>query len=52
MFQLLKKSKKSEARLGEVKTASGKFFTPAFMPIATWGSVNGLTPDDLKKIGA
>jgi queuine tRNA-ribosyltransferase len=52
MFQLLKKSKKSEARLGEVKTASGKFFTPAFMPIATWGSVKGLTPDDLKKIGA
>jgi queuine tRNA-ribosyltransferase len=52
MFQLLKKSKKSEARLGEVKTASGKFFTPVFMPIATFGSVKGLTPDDLEKIGA
>jgi len=52
MFQLLKESKKSAARLGEIKTASGNFLTPVFMPIATRGSVKSLTPEDLNQIGA
>lgn len=52
MFQLIKKSKKSEARRGKLQLASGEVQTPCFMPIATRGSVKGLTSADLKEIGA
>ncbi len=52
MFRLIKKSKKSEARLGQIKLASGTIKTPCFMPIATRGSVKSVTSADLEKIGA
>jgi len=40
------------ARRGRLKTPHGLVETPAFMPVGTRGSVKGLTPDDLKEIGA
>jgi queuine tRNA-ribosyltransferase len=52
MFKLLKKSKKSKARLGLLITKHGVVQTPFFMPIATRGAVKGLTSADLENIGA
>lgn len=52
MFQLLKKSKKSKARLGRLKVGHGVIETPFFMPIATRGAVKSLTSEELKSLGA
>ncbi len=52
MFKVLKKSKKSRARLGVLKTKRGNISTPFFMPVATRGAVKGLDSEDLKKIKA
>lgn len=51
MFKIIKKSKISEARLGEIYTNHGIIKTPVFMPPATKASVKALAPDDLQKIG-
>lgn len=51
-FKILHKSKKSNARIGELETAHGKITTPVFMPVGTLGAVKTLTPDELKEIGA
>ena len=51
MFQLLKKSQISKARLAKLNTLHGTLRLPNFMPIATQGAVKNLTPDELKKIG-
>jgi queuine tRNA-ribosyltransferase len=40
------------ARLGRMRTAHGFVDTPAFMPVATQGSVKSLTPSDLTAAGA
>src|SRR5262245_35245003 len=39
------------ARLGRLSTRHGEVHTPAFMPVATQGSVKGLGPDDLRAAG-
>ena len=52
LFKLIKKSTKSQARLGILTTSRGKIQTPFFMPIATRGSVKSLTSEDIKKLGA
>jgi len=52
MFQLLKKSQTSNARLAKLNTLHGEVRLPNFMPIATLGAVKNLTPEELKKIGA
>lgn len=52
MFKILKKSKKSQARIGILKTAHGEIKTPFFLPIATRGAVKNLTPGELKELGA
>ena len=49
-FDLLKSD--GAARLGRMRTAHGDIDTPAFMPVATQGTVKGLTPSDLKAAGA
>ncbi|MCI0770472.1 MAG: tRNA-guanine transglycosylase, partial [Chloroflexi bacterium] len=41
-----------DARTGTLHTAHGDVPTPAFMPVATQGSVKAMDPDDLKKVGA
>lgn len=40
------------ARLGRIRTGHGEIDTPAFMPVATQGTVKGLTPADLRAAGA
>ena len=52
MFQLIKKSKKSQARLGVLTTAHGKIATPFFMPIATKAAIKSLTATEVKDLGA
>ncbi len=51
-FKILKKSVKSKARVGILKTPHGNVSTPFFMPIATRGAVKNLTPLELKDLGA
>jgi len=40
------------ARRGTMTIAHGQVETPVFMPVGTYGSVKGMTPDALKEIGA
>jgi queuine tRNA-ribosyltransferase len=40
------------ARLGTLHTAHGDVQTPAFMPVATQGSVKTIDPNDLRSMGA
>lgn len=51
-FKLLKKDKKTRARIGRIKTDHGFIDTPAFMPVGTLGTVKTASPDELKSIGA
>ncbi|MCK4744823.1 tRNA guanosine(34) transglycosylase Tgt [Candidatus Parcubacteria bacterium] len=52
MFKILKKSKLSQARIGKLKTTNGVINTPFFIPIATRGTVKGLSTADMKNSGA
>ena len=49
-FQLTRTS--TAARAGVLATPHGEVPTPAFMPVATQGSVKALTPDDVRAVGA
>jgi queuine tRNA-ribosyltransferase len=49
-FELLATA--GRARLGRMLTAHGTVDTPAFMPVATQGSVKSLAPSDLRAAGA
>ena len=49
-FELVKTD--GAARAGRMRTAHGDVQTPAFMPVATQGSVKSLTPSDLRAAGA
>src|SRR5581483_11301070 len=40
------------ARVGLLRTPHGPVQTPAFMPVGTQGTVKGLTPDQLRALGA
>lgn len=51
-YELIKKCKQTGARLGKVHTPHGSFETPVFMPVGTQGTVKGMSPDELKDIGA
>ena len=46
------KAEDGSARLGSLQTAHGSFSTPAFMPVGTQATVKGLTPRELKELGA
>ncbi|MER2491099.1 tRNA guanosine(34) transglycosylase Tgt [Catenovulum sediminis] len=41
-----------QARRGRLVFARGVVETPAFMPVGTYGTVKGMSPDELKDIGA
>jgi queuine tRNA-ribosyltransferase len=41
-----------EARAGVLHTPRGPVQTPVFMPVGTKGTVKGLTPGDLREVGA
>jgi len=51
-FTLLKKSKKSRARLGLLETAHGVVETPAFVPVATQAVIKTLTSEEVLQTGA
>lgn len=51
MFKVIKKSKESLLRKGEIKTSHGIFTTPVFMPPATYGALRATDVEDLEKIG-
>ena len=49
-FEIL--ATEGSARRGHLSTAHGEFNTPAFMQVATQGSVKAVSPRDLKDIGS
>jgi queuine tRNA-ribosyltransferase len=52
MFELLHEDAGTSARRGRLTLAHGSVETPAFMPVATHGSVKGLTPPQIRDTGA
>jgi len=50
-FKILKKSKRSKARLGILKTSHGEIETPSFVPVATQAVVKTLTSEEAKAAG-
>ena len=52
MFKIIKKSSKSQARLGILKTAHGNIRTPFFMPCATQGAIKHISTEEVGKLGA
>jgi queuine tRNA-ribosyltransferase len=46
-FEVVKKEKNTQARLGRIHTDHGDITTPVFMPVGTQASVKSLTPEDL-----
>lgn len=51
-FRILKKSKKSRARLGVITTPHGEIETPAFVPVATRGTVRTLDSLEVETVGS
>ena len=51
-YELIAKDAKTEARAGIIHTPHGSFPTPIFMPVGTQASVKGISPDELRDIGA
>ena len=51
MYELLKTSPRSKARLGRLTTARGVIDTPVFMPVGTQASVKALDLRELNEIG-
>ena len=51
-YTLHSKSSDCAARRGEVRTLHGTVQTPVFMPVGTQATVKGVTPENLKELGA
>lgn len=51
-FKVLKRSKKSRARLGVLSTPHGEIETPAFIPVATRATVRTLDSEDIAALGS
>ena len=51
-YELIKTCKQSGARLGRLHTPHGVIDTPTFMPVGTQASVKGISPEELKDMGA
>lgn len=51
-FKIIKKDKKTKARLGVIKTRKGNIETPYFVPVATSATVRALDSTDLDNLGA
>lgn len=50
MFDI--KSELGDARVGELKTKTGRYGTPFFMPVATMGTGKCISTDDYRSMGA
>lgn len=51
-FELKNKSKKTKARIGEIKYNGKTYKTPMFMPVGTNATVKTLSPEELTSIGS
>lgn len=51
-FTTIQRDSVTSARLGQIETAHGVVATPAFMPVATQGTVKATTPHELRALGA
>ena len=51
-YELIKTCGQTGARLGRLHTPHGTIDTPAFMPVGTQASVKGMSPEELKSLGA
>ncbi len=51
-YELVKADAKTGARAGIIHTPHGSFPTPIFMPVGTQASVKGVSPEELKDLGA
>lgn len=51
VFTISHRDKKTQARIGILKTKKGRIETPFFMPVATKGSVKTLTSEELEEMG-
>ncbi len=51
-FKILKRSKKSLARLGVISTPHGDIETPAFIPVATRANIRTLDSDEVAEAGS
>jgi queuine tRNA-ribosyltransferase len=52
MFDLLATDPRSKARRGQLTTPHGVIETPAFIPVATQGSVKAVSPRELRELNA
>lgn len=50
-FKILHQDRRSNARIGLIKTSHGEIETPTFIPVGTCGTVKTMSPDDLEKLG-
>lgn len=50
-FEVEHRNAGGAARAGRLVTSHGVLATPAFLPVGTYGSVRGLTPQDLVAVG-
>ena len=51
-YELVKKDERTGARAGIIHTPHGSFPTPIFMPVGTQASVKGVSPGELRDLGA
>lgn len=51
-FTVLRECSRTGARLGRLETPHGTVDTPVFMPVGTQGTVKGVTPEELRELGA
>lgn len=51
-YELLHEEKNTNARAGILHTPHGSFETPIFMPVGTKATVKGVSPEELKNLGA
>lgn len=51
-YELIKKDKQTNARLGRITTPHGTFDTPVFMAVGTQGTVKTLVKEELETIGS
>ncbi|MGG1312380.1 MULTISPECIES: tRNA guanosine(34) transglycosylase Tgt [Cohnella] len=51
-YELIKTCAQTGARLGRVHTPHGVIDTPTFMPVGTQATVKGMSPEELKSLGA
>lgn len=51
-FEVIKKDRETEARLGKIVTPHGSIETPVFMPVGTLGAVKAMLPEMVQEAGA